>query len=251
MHRAPARGGAGKIDGKVRAELVATRREMEKRDGRPIGGCPSHRIAARPARAPEPAPRNGNVEPETTRDQRQCRGVTERVGGVEDGRRLGAECSQGSTTGEQVSHERFAARNQLVGKDVPGPGFDRAVLQRRREIARALGTNLEVVVEHHRLSVQQKRRPRGVAVEELIDQGDEPLSEPSGREVPLAIPVRVREDVDDFVVRCVPRGIKGRIRHARAFCLAREAAASGANGSARRSPAKRGVLSRRPAYAGG
>jgi hypothetical protein len=36
--------------------------------------------------------------------------------------------------------------------------------------------------------------------------------------------VRVREHIDDFAVRCLPRRI--RVRHARAFSLARVAAAS-------------------------
>jgi hypothetical protein len=34
-------------------------------------------------------------------------------------------------------------------------------------------------------------------VEQLVDEGDEPLPEPSERVVPLAVPVRVRQDVDD------------------------------------------------------
>ena len=111
--------GAG-IDGKARAELVAVRRQMKERRPR------SHpAIASAPCRPPASARRRSRARRSTTSNpkpramQRQRSGVSERIRRVENGRRLGAEPSKRATTGEQISDERFAARNQLVGEHVP------------------------------------------------------------------------------------------------------------------------------------
>ena len=91
----------------------------------------------------------------------------------------------------------------------------------------AIGANLGVVVENDGLAVEQKRRPRCVAVEQLVDQRDESLPEPARREVPLAVPVRVREDVDDFESRDRLARTRSWLVMREEFCAARGGAASG------------------------
>ena len=69
--------------------------------------------------------------------------------------------------------------------------------ERRRERRAPLGAHGEVVVEHDALAVEEERSGRRVRViQQLVDERDEALPEASGGVVPLAVPVRVRDDAD-------------------------------------------------------
>ena len=62
-----------------------------------------------------------------------------------------------------------------------------------------LGPDLEVVLEHDRLAVEVKVLVRRIGIEQIeqpIDQRDEPEAELLVGQIPLAIPMRVRNDVD-------------------------------------------------------
>ena len=108
-----------------------------------------------------------------------------------------AEATQRATAGQQISNERFAARNQLVGENEPRAGLETFLAQQLRQRRGAVRTHGEIVVEDDRLPVEQKtligaRR----IVDQLVDERDEPLPKAFGRVIPLAIPVGVGDDVD-------------------------------------------------------
>ena len=73
-----------------------------------------------------------------------------------------------------------------------------SAIRRRMQWLRA-GSHLEVVVDGRGLAVEREPEPRVVLhpLEQLVDQLDEPHPEDLERLVPLAIPVGVRDQVDD------------------------------------------------------
>ena len=123
--------------------------------------------------------------------------MSERVGTVENRRRDGTKALERAPAGEKVAHERLAARNQLIGEHVPRTRFQAAGTKRLAKRSNTLGPHARVVVEHDRLAVEQKALAvAGRRVEQLVDQRDEPLAKALGGQVPLAVPVRVRDDVN-------------------------------------------------------
>ena len=80
-----------------------------------------------------------------------------------------------------------------------GPIEDAAVLDGAPEPRLLLGPDLEVVLEHDRLAVEMEVRVGRIGVEQIeqpIDQRHEPEAELLVGQIPLAIPVRVRNDVN-------------------------------------------------------
>jgi hypothetical protein len=150
--------------------------------------------------------------------------MSERVGTVEHRRRLGTQCTQRVAAGEEIAHERLSTRDQLVREHVPRPRLEAAVTQQRGDLGTALGSHRQVVVEHDRLTVEEEARSRRRRiVEQLVDHGDEAMSETARGMVPLAVPVGVGDDEHTH-----------RRRHARSVCRARRQhkppdAARGAN----------------------
>ena len=104
--------------------------------------------------------------------------MSERVRAVEHGGGSPRSATHGVAAGEQIAHERFAARDQLVGEHVPRARFESPVAQQRGELRGALRAHGEVVVEEDRLSVEEKALAGGRrVVEQLVDERDEPLPE--------------------------------------------------------------------------
>ena len=98
---------------------------------------------------------------------------------------------------EEISNERFAAGDERISEHIPWPGLELAGFQQRAKFISTLGTNLQVVEENDGLSVEQKacahlRRP----IEQIVDKPDESLPKAREWEIPLAVPVGVRNDVD-------------------------------------------------------
>src|SRR5437588_9763557 len=123
--------------------------------------------------------------------------MAERIRTIQHRWRLGAKRAQRASAGEQIPHETLPARNQLVGEHEPRSGLDASLTQRRRQLGRAFGAYVEVVLQHDSLTVEQKARTVGRRiVQHLIDQGDETLPKSLGRMIPLAIPVGVGDYVD-------------------------------------------------------
>src|SRR4051812_3307077 len=104
--------------------------------------------------------------------------MAERIRTIEHRRRVGALAAKNAPPGEKISHERLAARNELVGEHEPRTCLDAAGLEQRAELAGALRSNAEVVLEHHGLSVEEKALAGGGRiVQQLVDERHEPLAE--------------------------------------------------------------------------
>jgi len=111
---------------------------------------------------------------------------------------------------KQVPHQRFPADEKFIGHHVPRPDQDAAAGDRRAQPRFLLGTDLEIVLEDNRLPVEVKVLVRGVAIEQIeepIDQRHQPEAELFVGEVPLAVPVRVRNDVDVEHAACAPLAV--------------------------------------------
>jgi hypothetical protein len=100
---------------------------------------------------------------------------------------------------DEIADDRLAADEKFVGHDVPRPDQDAAGGDRVAKPRLLLGANLEVILEHDRLSVEMEILVIRILVEQVeqaIDEGDQPHPELLEREVPLAIPMGVRDDVN-------------------------------------------------------
>jgi hypothetical protein len=87
----------------------------------------------------------------------------------------------------------FTAREQRVGLDIPRPNTEATAPTCADELVATLGTNVQVVLEHDRLPVQEEPPTRILAeqVEDAINRVDESPPETLKRPIPLAIPMRV------------------------------------------------------------
>ena len=169
-------------------------RKMHQQHARAVRRFPP---VLRPPSA-EPAPQNRVVEPQLSKDLRHLRDVAEQIRQVSDGHRAAVRLRD-AVSDRQISHERFTADEELVGHDVPRADEQPARRDGTPHAAGLLRPHLEVILEHDRLAVEVVVRERRIAFEQIehaIDQIDEPEAELLAREIPLAIPVRVRHDVD-------------------------------------------------------
>jgi hypothetical protein len=121
--------------------------------------------------------------------------MPERIRAVQHRWRRGSERAHRATSREQIADESFSAGNQLVSEDVPGTSLDTSVLQRGGDVRCALRSDVEVVLQHDGLPVEEEAAVART-VQNLVDQRDELLPEAFGRVIPLAIPVGVGDDVD-------------------------------------------------------
>ena len=137
------------------------------------------------------------ADAEPGQDLRQLRRVAEAVGEVAGAARLDPEAPADAAAEQEVADERLAADEDLVGQDVRRADLEAPVVEQRLQASLVLRPHLEVVLEHDRLPVERERRERGVAferVEDAVDDRAETQPEDLEGEVPLAIPVRVRDD---------------------------------------------------------
>src|SRR5439155_6320516 len=97
---------------------------------------------------------------------------------------------------EQVADVGFPGREQRVGLDVPRSDRETPRAARRLEVGAASGTDLQVVLEHDRLPVEQEAESGvvGDELEDAVDEIDETRAKGLVRPVPLAVPVRVRDE---------------------------------------------------------
>src|SRR5207245_428354 len=133
----------------------------------------------------------------TRGDRRKRRRMPERIRTVEHAEGLGVESSQHPATFEQIPDDGFSAGNELVGQHVPGAGLEAAVVEQLLELRFAFGAHVQIVLEHDTLAVEEEALALfWRIVDQLIDERDESLAESLEREIPLAIPVRVCDDVN-------------------------------------------------------
>ena len=98
----------------------------------------------------------------------------------------------------QVTDQRLTADEELVGERVPGPDLDLSAAHGALEPSSRFGPDLQVIVDHDRLSVHQESEV-GIGLgqgEQLVPQLDELGPEALKGGIPLPIPVGVRHDVD-------------------------------------------------------
>src|SRR5687768_12953976 len=170
---------------------------MMEQDFLSVRSGPPEGVTLRRACPPKASPKNDRRRIESQRQLGERGRMPERVGTIQHRRRLRAECPQRSTSREQIAHQAFAARNELVGKHEPRSRLELSRPQRRRQIGRTLRPNLEIVLHYDGLSVEEKTLPLSRQVfQQLVDQRDEPLPKALGGVIPLAVPVGVRDDVN-------------------------------------------------------
>jgi hypothetical protein len=97
---------------------------------------------------------------------------------------------------EQVADVGLAGRQQGVGLDVPGSDRDASLRAAPSELVPAAGPDLEVVLQHDGLAIEQEAVARvlGAQVEDAIDQVDQTRAEVLEGPVPLAVPVGMADE---------------------------------------------------------
>ena len=124
--------------------------------------------------------------------------MTERIGGVEH---VGppAEPLGVGPAEQQVPQERLAGGNQLVGEDVPGPDLKPTVAHEARDPRALFGPDAQIVLEQDGLAIEKEAAKIGSGVEpvqQVVDGGDQAGDECGAREIPLPVPVGVRDEMD-------------------------------------------------------
>ena len=122
--------------------------------------------------------------------------VAEHVGQVAD-LHHGAERAAAQDALLQVPHDGLAGHQELVHEDVPGPDGDPAGGGQGAQAPLVLGADLQVVVDHGQLAVQQEVAVGAVLlhqVQQVVDEADELQPEGLERVVPLPVPVGVGHD---------------------------------------------------------
>ena len=161
-------------------------------DGRPVRGFPPE-PAAVDGRG-HPSPHDGVGEAELGQDLGHLGDVAEHVGQVADVHRP-AEGPRPAQTELEVADQRLTGDEELVGQGVPGAHGQAPRGGQAAQGLLGLGSDLEVVVDHGHLAVEQEvaeRRVRLEPGEEVVEQVDQLQPEALERGVPLPVPVRVR-----------------------------------------------------------
>ena len=124
--------------------------------------------------------------------------VPEHVGKVAHVHRL-TEVGGAGPSHLQVPHQRLAADEELVHQDLPWTDGEPPAGDMPLQPFRLLGADLEVVVDRRQLSVEREGEV-GIRLEHLedaVDEVDQLHPEALEGPIPLAIPMRVRDEVDD------------------------------------------------------
>ena len=159
---------------------------------------PRHSKRWPPATAARHAtPDDGVVEPERAQDLRHLRDVAEHVGQIADAHRS-AELVCAREAALEVPPDRLPGNEELVHQYLPRADREPPLLDQPADPTLVLGAHLEVVVDRLELAVEREdeTRVRLEHVEDAIDQPDESQPEALEREVPLPVPVRVRDEPD-------------------------------------------------------
>jgi hypothetical protein len=124
-----------------------------------IRTTPAVEIAILTRLTAEPAPHNSKANAELSCELRPHRGVAKGVRGVQD---VGAttETISIAFSSEEISDQRFARRDQLVGQHIPGTDLKPSSPHQLGYFCDALGSDLEIVLQQDSLTVQEKGRAR-------------------------------------------------------------------------------------------
>ncbi len=122
--------------------------------------------------------------------------MTELIGQIAGSRGL-PESPRDTAADLKIADQRFAAGKKAVREQVPGTDLELAGFHQLRDSARAVGPHFEVILEHDRLTVEVKTW-KGSAFEKrqhLVRHREQPRTHPLKRLIPLAIPVRVNDEI--------------------------------------------------------
>ncbi len=183
-----------RVVGQVGAVAVALGQVLGA-DGGPVGGFPPERGALRHCGRHAP-PHHRVLQPELGQDLRHLCDVAEHVGQVADGHGA-AERGAPLQAERQVADQRLTRDQELVGKDVPRTHGQPSGRGEPAQAGLGLGSELEVVVHDRHLPVEQEMGVRRIpldVIEQPVEEIDQAEPKPLERQVPLAIPVRVRND---------------------------------------------------------
>ncbi len=224
------------VKGSVRLAVAGELRAEQVRDVEQVGpvaiaahevfGLDLRAIRRGPAegvsidRLGDAAPDHGSLDPGSAQDLGHLGDVTEHVGEVADRHRSPQRfCPCPSEL--EVPDDRLARDEEFVHQDLPRPDGQPVLGDEPPDQRLGLRPHLEIVVDGGRLAIEREPHPR-IAVhplEELVHELDETHPERLERLVPLAVPVRVGNEVDDR-----PFGQAGAsIAIARPVCAARRA----------------------------
>ena len=144
------------------------------------------------------APHNSVSQAGLGQDLGHLGDVSEHVGQVADLH----DPTEGSTSDDpllQVPDDGLTGHQELVHQDVPRPDREPSGRGQGGQAWLVLGSDLQVVVDHGQLSVEQKVPIRAVRlhqVEQVVDEADQLHPVGLERVIPLAVPVGVRDDGD-------------------------------------------------------
>ncbi len=108
------------------------------------------------------------------------------------------EFSRQGGSAEEIPHQCFARRDEAVRQHPPGAGGQPPRAQLRRDRFPPFRPHCEVVSEQRHLTVEQKGwgRPLVRCIEPAVERRHQTRHQPGAREVPLAVPVGVRNQVE-------------------------------------------------------
>src|SRR4051794_36377954 len=109
---------------------------------------------------------------------------------------MGAMAFAHHATVQQVAHERLRADQELVGQHVARTRLESPLGEQGAESPRHLRPDLQVVLEQHRLAVEREAvlGPSFERRDRLVDDLAEADAEVLERQIPLAVPMRMRDD---------------------------------------------------------
>ncbi len=185
-HRRPRGEQAPGVGGQGRPDLVPGRRQVPQQDVLLIEPAPAVQVPLLARLAPQTAPHHAVADPELPRQRGPGAGPAQPL------RVRGAE--------QQVPHQAFARRDLLVGQHVPRPHLQPARLHERPHVAFPVRAGPQVILDQHRLPVEQKtavRRVRLQPLDEIVRDRHQAGLERGARQVPLAVPVGMRDQMKD------------------------------------------------------
>jgi hypothetical protein len=174
-----------------------------EQDFTPVGTAPAVEVLLLPWLTTEAAPEHAETNAELSSELGPGSGMAEGVGRVQH---LGsaAEPPGISLTGEEITYEGFARRDQLVREHVPGADLERASADQLRDPRLLVGTDPEIVLKENSLTIEQKGdiwlgfKPG----DEIIQGWDKSRQEDALREVPFPVPVGMRDQVEGVPGHC-------------------------------------------------
>ena len=208
-HRVVAEERPHRLDQRVDRVAELVRRDQEVGGvavaGRKVLGAHRRAVDAAPLehviphRGRDSAPHDGVVEPVRAQDLRHLGDVPEHVRQIADAH-LAAELARPHEPLLEVPPDRLAGDEELVHQHLPRPDREPTLLDERTQPLLVLGPDLEVVVDRLQLAVEREDEPlvRLHQLEHVVDQPDQLQAEALERQVPLAVPVRVGDQVDEL-----------------------------------------------------